>query len=124
MAFFVSGQEITPDPADPSIPLLIRSANLHPVDVRQQPKIAVLQFLEPQKALRERGNMLNSPIHPQKAPYSLTEARKTHFKHLTHTNYRVMPLKVYNGFEGVLAAYSARSSFAPFTYRTVHLKIF
>ena len=44
--FFVSGQEITPDPADPSIPLLIRSANLHPVDVRQQPKIAVLQFLE------------------------------------------------------------------------------
>jgi hypothetical protein len=44
--FFVSGQEITPDPADPSIPLLIRSANLHPVDVRQQPKIAGLQFLE------------------------------------------------------------------------------
>ena len=44
--FFVSGQEITLDPPDPSIPLLIRSANLHPVDVRQQPKIAVLQFLE------------------------------------------------------------------------------
>ena len=66
-AVFVSGQEITPDPPDPSIPLLIRSANLHPVDVRQQPKIAVLQFLE-RKRLRERGNMLNSPIYPLKSP--------------------------------------------------------
>ena len=42
---FVSGQEITPDPADPSIPLLIRSANLHPVDVRQQPKMQSCNFL-------------------------------------------------------------------------------
>ena len=35
-----------------------------------------------------------------------------------------MPMKVYNGFEGVLAAYPARSSFALFPCRTVHLKNF
>ena len=46
--------------------------------------------------------MLNSPVYPLKSPLQLTEARKTHFKHLPHTNYRVIPLKVYNGFEGVL----------------------
>ena len=48
--------------------------------------------------------MLNSPVDPSKSPLQLTEARKTHFKHLTHTNYRVMPLKVYNASEGVLGA--------------------
>ncbi len=33
-------------------------------------------------------------------------------------------MKVYNGFDGVLAAYPARSSFALFPCRTVHLKKF
>ena len=61
--------------------------------------------------------MLNSPVYPLKSPLQLTEARKTHFKHLTHTNYRVMSLKVYNASEGFLEGIPRRSQLVEFSNR-------